>query len=91
MSSHDSVSANSGPELIERLWESDEASALTNEAAREIERLRSAIDNLWGELEVGSVKWLREHNPELVELCQQIHHDLWHATTHEERAVKGGR
>lgn len=30
-------------ELIERLWSSDAASALTNQAAREIERLRAVI------------------------------------------------
>lgn len=30
------------PDLVERLWESDAASALTNEAAREIKRLRAA-------------------------------------------------
>jgi len=29
--------------LVDRLWESDAASALTNEAAREIERLLAAI------------------------------------------------
>jgi len=29
--------------LLERLWASDEASALTNEAAREIERLRAGL------------------------------------------------
>ncbi len=30
--------------LIDRLWGSDAANALTNEAAREIERLRRRID-----------------------------------------------
>lgn len=32
-------------DIVERLWQSDEASALTNEAAREIERLRGAVAN----------------------------------------------
>lgn len=31
-------------DLVDRLWDSDEASALTNEAAREIERLQRVID-----------------------------------------------
>lgn len=33
-------------DLTKRLWESDEASALTNEAAREIEKLREALEPL---------------------------------------------
>jgi hypothetical protein len=36
---------NTAP-LVDRLWESDAASALTNEAAREIERLREQVTNL---------------------------------------------
>lgn len=35
-------------ELIERLWESDVASALTNEAARRIERLEAALRDISG-------------------------------------------
>jgi hypothetical protein len=31
-------------DLVDRLWENDTASALTNEAAREIERLQRVID-----------------------------------------------
>ena len=38
------MTANSQTTLLERLWASDEASALTNEAAREIIRLRSALE-----------------------------------------------
>lgn len=33
-------------DIVERLWQSDEASALTNEAAREIERLRARVREL---------------------------------------------
>lgn len=33
-------------DLIERLWESDEASALTNEAARELEKLQNEVETL---------------------------------------------
>lgn len=33
-------------DIVERLWQSDEASALTNEAAREIERLRAENERL---------------------------------------------
>lgn len=33
-------------DLVERLWASDAASALTNEAAREIERLNARVDEL---------------------------------------------
>jgi len=51
--------------LLERLWASDEASALTNEAAREIERLREVV---WLYVDPATVK--PSYKP-IVERCKQ--------------------
>lgn len=38
-------------DIADRLWDNDEASALTNEGAREIERLRDLSGARWAEIE----------------------------------------
>lgn len=50
-------------ELIERLWESDEASALTNQAARQIEKLEAELqtavnerNEAWCQLEEAGIE-----------------------------------
>jgi exonuclease VII small subunit len=44
-------------DLVKRLWESDEASALTNQAARRIEELKAKLDLSEGALDVASKSW----------------------------------
>ena len=44
-------------DLVKRLWESDEASALTNQAARRIEKLKAKLDLSEGALDVASRSW----------------------------------
>lgn len=56
-------------DLLERLWASDAASALTNEAAREIEELRSALKRTILE------------NEELGQLLDELHEALVLAET----------
>jgi hypothetical protein len=50
-----------------------------------IQRLGAAIDSLWSWMPVYQVREIEHDEPELAELCERIHHDLWHATTHEQR------
>jgi hypothetical protein len=44
-------------DLLKRLWESDEASALTNQAARRIEKLKAKLNLSEGALDVASKSW----------------------------------
>lgn len=48
-------------DIVERLWQSDEASALTNEAAREIERLRKEVERLQSSL--SAISGAMAHDP----------------------------
>lgn len=56
-------------DLVERLFESDAASALTNEAAREIERLHMALEALRAIEALGSDG---EHSGERHAICRAI-------------------
>jgi hypothetical protein len=57
--------------LIKKLWESDAASALTNQAAREIERLNSLLQQAINERNQAWFQ-LEENNIEImsVEICE---------------------
>jgi exonuclease VII small subunit len=44
-------------DLVKRLWESDEASELTNQAARRIEKMKAKLDLSEGALDVASKSW----------------------------------
>lgn len=50
-------------------------------AVTETDRLWEAIDMLWGWMTPDLVRDIRADNPELVELCHEAHHRVWHATT----------
>jgi hypothetical protein len=52
--------------------------------------LREALHTVWCEIPPDTVVLLEKYCPEVVALCKQVHHDLWHATTHEQRMMQRG-
>lgn len=52
--------------------------------------LMEAVDLLFAHFTKELYDQLREDAPEVYDLCQRVHHELWHATTHEERMVRRG-
>ena len=64
---------------------------LAHEAdAQTIDKLAEAIDTLFGWMDAQQTRSLEQEEPEVYELCQWVHHDLWHSTTHEQRMMRRG-
>lgn len=60
---------------------------MTTELTRD--ELVTAIDVLWGFMPTEQVREIERDESWLYDICQQVHHDLWHGTTHEQRMMRG--
>lgn len=50
--------------------------------------LVTAIDMLWGFMPTTWVNEIKANETWLYDICKQVHHDLWHGTTHEQRMMR---